>query len=141
MARSGRKQSQASKAPPERLILDSGAVVAWSRGAARVRALLMRALELGMDVRVPVAVLAEVLRGGPRDAPVHRVLKAAFVSATQERIGRLAGALLGRAGGTNVVDALVAAEAVSEQADVITGDVADLSSLLASHPEVTIIST
>ncbi len=141
MARSRRKGSQASKTPPARLILDSGAVIAWSRGAAGVRALLARAVELGMDVRVPVAVLAEVLRGGPRDAPVHRVLRAVTVSPTEERVGRLAGTLLGRTGGSNALGALVAAEALTAQADLVTSDVDDLAKLLTTHPEVTIIST
>ena len=92
MARSGR---QKRKTPPQRLILDSGAVIAWSRGEVRTRGLLMRALEIGADIRIPVAVLAETLRGGARDAPVHRVRNAVDVFPTDERMGRLAGTLLG----------------------------------------------
>ncbi len=59
----------------------------------RRRALLTRALELALDVRIPVAVPAETLRGGPRDAPIHRVRNAVDV------------------------DALVAAEAIIAAAD------------------------
>ena len=70
MARTRRRQAQV---PAQRLILDSGAVIAWSRGDVHARALLTRALELALDVRIPIAVLAETLRGGPRDAPIHRV--------------------------------------------------------------------
>ena len=95
--------------PPRRLILDSGAVISWARGEARPRALLARALELGVDVRIPVAVLAETLRGGPRDAPIHRVRNAVDVFPSDEGVGRLAGNLLGRTCGTNTGDALVAA--------------------------------
>ena len=72
MASSWREGRQAS----QRLILDSGAVIALARGDQRARAFLARVLELGEPVEVPVVVVAETIRGGPRDAPVHRVLKA-----------------------------------------------------------------
>ena len=92
-----------------------------------------------MDARIPVAVLAEVLRGGARDAPVHRVRNALDVFPTDERIGRLAGSLLGQAGGTNTVDAMVAAEAVIAEGDLLTGDPGDLQKLLAKSPRVRLI--
>lgn len=137
MARSTRGATQV---PPRRLILDSGAVIALSRGEPRPRALLRRALELGAETRVPVAVLVETLRGGRRDAPIHRVRNAVDVFPTDERIGRLAGSLLGHTGGTNTVDALVAAEAIVARADVLTGDSDDLRALLARYPGVRVIS-
>jgi predicted nucleic acid-binding protein len=115
-------------------------VISWARGEARPRALLARALELGVDIRIPVAVLAETLRGGPRDAPIHRVRNAVDVFPADEWIGRLAGILLGRTGGTNTVDALIAAEAVTAGADVLTGDANDLRKLLAGHPAVLVIA-
>ena len=136
MARTRRRRAQA---PAQRLILDSGAVIAWSRGDVRARALLTRALELALDIRIPVAVLAETLRGGPRDAPIHRVRNAVDVFPTEEPTARLAGALLGLTRGTNTVDALVAAEAIIAAADVLTSDAADLRALLADHPRVTVI--
>ncbi len=101
--------------------------------------MLIRALELPLDVRIPLAVLAETLRGGPRDAPIHRVRHAVDVFPTEEPTARLAGALLDRAGGTNTVDALVAAEAVIAAADVLTSDADDLRALLTGHPGVTVI--
>jgi predicted nucleic acid-binding protein len=128
------------KTPPARLILDSGAVFSLARGENRPRALLEAALELGVDIRIPVAVLAETLRGGTRDAPVHRVRNAVDVFPAGERIGRLAGALLGTTGGTNTVDALVAAEAVASEADVVTGDAEDLRRLLLKHPRIRVIA-
>ena len=134
-----RTQGRQAQVPPQRLILDSGAVIAWSRGDVRARAMLTRALELALDVRIPIAVLVETLRGGPRDAPIHRVRNAVDVFPTDERMARLAGALLGRTGGTNTVDALVAAEAVTATADVLTSDADDLRALLVDHPRVSII--
>jgi predicted nucleic acid-binding protein len=125
--------------PPRRLILDSGALVAWSRGDVRARAMLAHALALAVDLRIPVAVLAETLRGGPRDAPIHRVRNAVDVLPTEERTARLAGALLGRSRGTNTVDALVAAEAVTAGADILTSDPGDLRTLLADRPAITVV--
>jgi predicted nucleic acid-binding protein len=136
MARPRHRQAQV---PAQRLILDSGAVIAWSRGDVRARALLTRALELGVDVRIPVAVLAETLRGSARDAPIHRVRNAVDVFPTDERTGRLAGTLLGRTGRSNAVDALVAAEAVTVAADVLTTDADDLRALLVDQRRVTVI--
>jgi len=124
---------------PRCLILDSGAVIGWSRGDVRVRATLARALELGVDVRIPTAVLAETLRGGPRDAPIHRVRAAVDVFPQTEAIARAAGALLGRTKGKNTVDALVAAETIASGADVLTGDAGDLRALLAAHPNVSVL--
>ncbi len=132
---------QEEEVPPRCLILDSGAVIGWARGKARPRAILRRALELGVDVRIPVPVLAETLRGGPRDAPIHRVRNAVDVLPTTESAARLAGALLGRTGGNNTVDALVAAAAVESEGDVLTGDREDLTKLLAGFVRVVVLET
>jgi len=99
----------------------------------------MRALEMGADIRIPVAVLAETLRGGAPDAPVHRIRNAVDVFPTDERMGRLAGKLLGDAGRTNTVDAMVASEAVLAEADVLTADPDDLRPLLAGFPGIQVI--
>ena len=124
-------------AAPERLIIDSGPIINWSRGDARTRAVMRRAVELGCDMTVPVIVLAEVLRGGARDAPVHRVLKSVDVPSTPSMAGRVAGGLLGTTGGVNTADALVAAEAVLRPGcTLLTADPGDLAPLLVDHPEV-----
>ena len=134
MARARRTQKKA----PQRLILDSGAVIALSRGEPRVRAFVAQALELRAPVDVPVVVVAETLRGGPRDAAVHRVLKAVdSVPDATEKHGRTAAGLLGNAQSNATVDALVVAEAVlAGGAHVLTGDTEDLERLAAPHPEV-----
>lgn len=94
MASSRGKSVQA----PQHLILDSGAVIALARGDQRARAFLARALELGVPVEIPVVVIAETIRNGPRDAPVNRVVKAVgSVSEAREVHGRTAGRLLGAA--------------------------------------------
>jgi predicted nucleic acid-binding protein len=134
MASSRREGIQA----PQRLILDSGAVIALARGDQRARAFLARALELGAPVEIPVVVVAETVRSGPRDAPVNRVLKAVGqVPEAKEIHGRTAGRLLGTARSSGTVDALVVAHAVvGGGAQILTGDREDLERLAAPHTEV-----
>jgi predicted nucleic acid-binding protein len=134
MAGATRKRSQT----PQRLILDAGAVIALARGESRARAFVARALEIAAAVEIPVVVVAETIRGGPRDAPVHRVLKAVgVIPEAREVHGRIAGQLLGAARSDHTVDALVVAQAVEAGgAHILTGDPSDLGRLAASHPEV-----
>ena len=137
MARSCRRQVVA-----ERLVLDSGAVNALSRGEKRARAFLERALELNLGIEIPVVVVAETVRGKPRDAPVHRILKTiGHIPATRERHGRIAGRLLGTTRSSSTIDALVIAQAIEAGgARVLTGDPGDLKRLSSRHPEVSIES-
>jgi predicted nucleic acid-binding protein len=134
MAGTRRKDLQA----PQRLILDAGAVIALARGERKAKAFLARALELMAPVEIPVVVVAETIRGGPRDAPVNRVLKAVgSVPDAREIHGRTAGHLLGAARSAATIDALVVAQAVAGGgAQILTGDREDLERLAARHPEV-----
>lgn len=124
-----------------RLILDSGAVIGWSRGDREVRELLRLAVNRGVELLVPVVVLAETIRGGARGAPVHRVLKAVGTRPTSPDTGRSAGRLLAAAGGRNVADALVAAEAAAVPGSAVaTADPDDLRHLLRDRPDISVIS-
>lgn len=124
-----------------RMILDAGAVIGWSRGDVRVRALLREAVSRNVELRVPVVVLAETVRGGPRDAPVHRVLRSTGTAPTEASVGRRAGQLLGDTGGRNTADALVAAEALAVPGSIVlTSDPDDLGSLLAQTPGVAVVA-
>jgi predicted nucleic acid-binding protein len=67
------------------------------------------------------------------------VRDAVDVFPTDEPTARLAGAMLGRTRGANTVDALVAAEAVTAMANLLTSDEDDLRPLLAEHPNVSVI--
>lgn len=137
MARSRRRTRTT---PPQRLILDSGAVIALSRKDLRARAALAAAREAGVEVSIPSVVLAETVRGSAEDAPVNRVIKAVGeVISADERTGRSAGALLGAAASTSTVDALVVASAIELGGGVVlTGDPDDLAPLAGGHPEVVI---
>jgi predicted nucleic acid-binding protein len=76
----------------------------------------------GGDVATPASTLTEVLRGGPRDAPVHRVLRRITIASVTFELGRAAGELLGRtgmAGHRCALDALVAVVALAQQRPVV----------------------
>lgn len=135
MARS-RRQAQAP--PPQRLILDSGAVIALSRNDLRARATLTAAREAGVEMVIPSVVIAETVRGSTRDASVNRVIKAVGeVVVASEMTGRTAGALLGAARSASTVDALVIASAIEAGGGVVlTSDPGDLAPLADGHPEV-----
>lgn len=129
-------------APPQRLILDSGAVIALSRSDARARAALAAALEADAEVSIPAVVVAETVRGVAADATVNRIVKAVGeVDLVDEPVGRVAGRLLGEAGSSSTVDAIVVATAIEAGgAAVLTGDPDDLGALAAEHAEVVIES-
>lgn len=129
---------RSSTVPPQRLILDSGAIVSLARHEQRARAYLQRAFEVEASIEVPAVVIAETIRGGLKDAPVQRILNAiGQVAATTESHGQIAGALLGATRSSATIDALVVAHAVEGGgALVLTGDPDDLSRLAARHPEV-----
>jgi len=129
-----------TQAPPPRLILDSGAVIALSRNDQRARAALAAAWEAGAEVSIPSVVVAETVRGTAKDAAVNRIIKAAgVVNGAGEGIGRVAGALLGAARSSSTVDAVVVATAIESGGGVIlTGDPDDLDALASGHPEVVI---
>lgn len=134
MARSRRR-----KAPQaQRLILDSGAIIALARNDPRARAALTAAWEAGVEVATPAVVLAETVRGTAKDAPVNRVLKAVGeVIAADEQVGRSAGGLLGAARSRSTIDALVVASAVRVGGGVVlTGDPDDVTALATGHHEV-----
>jgi predicted nucleic acid-binding protein len=137
MARS-RRRTQAP--PPQRLILDSGAVIALSRDEQQARATLAAAWEVGVELAIPSVVVAETVRGSAKDASVNRVIKSVGeVTSADEDTGRIAGALLGSARSTSTIDALVVASAIEVGGGVVlTGDPDDLEPLASRHPEVVI---
>lgn len=131
------------------LVLDAEPLWALARPAAdrerhrRVRAALTSASRRGHPVRVPAAVLVEVLRGRGYDEPVDRVLTRGIlrVITTGSRTARTAGHLLAGigAGSELAVDALVVATAVRlGGGQVLTHDPGDLRALAAAHPNVVV---
>jgi predicted nucleic acid-binding protein len=124
----------------ERLILDSGAVIGWQRNDPNVWGYIAEAAKLGIAVVVPAVVVAECVRGGGRDASIHRLLAAARVPSVSKRVAVLAGYLLGRAGSSATIDALVAAEAIrGGPCMLLTSDAGDLAALVDGRPYIRIV--
>lgn len=124
-----------------RLILDTGAVLGFVRGDARVAAAFRTALDRGDEIVVPPVVVAQSIRGGPRDAPIHRLLHAVQVPFVGLRLARVAGELLGTAGMSDAADALVMAEALRGGPSVVlTSDPNDMARLAEGKRPVRVIS-
>jgi len=88
---------------------------------------------------VSAVTLAEVSRGGPRDAAVHRVLARIAVVPVTATIARRAGELLGITGLSGhrcAIDAVVAATALDLERPVVllSSDLDDMSRLV-EEPE------
>ncbi len=129
------------QAPASRLILDSGAIIAITRGKSRPLIEFTKMRRRYSLVTVPAVVVAEVIRGGPADAIVNRFLKTVDeIAAVSERTARRAGALLATAGRSDTVDALVVAEAaLGGSAVVMTGDPDDLKALAEGLGNVRVV--
>jgi predicted nucleic acid-binding protein len=133
------------------LILDCEALSALafatqrSVAARRARAILQVAYEEHALVRVPAPVLAEVYRGGDRDAPVDRVVNDRGIEVVDltRTMAKRAGALLSRArlGSAHAVDAFVIATALAFSSAVIaTHDPDDFRRLAAGQPTLRIFA-
>lgn len=113
------------------LVLDSGALVALERDERRMWVRLKAAQ---LDGEVPIThagVLAQVWRGGPRQARLAQALGGIDVRPLDESLGRGAGVLLGGAGLADVVDAAVVLLATDGD-EIVTSDLADLEQLAAA---------
>jgi hypothetical protein len=123
-----------------RLILDSGALIGWQRNDKNVWRYVAEAATHGASVVVPVVVIAECIRGGRKDAAIHRLLKAARIPFVGERTAIQAGYLLDEAGIDAVIDALVAAEAIrGGPCLLLTSDPSNLAALVGNRPYVRIV--
>jgi predicted nucleic acid-binding protein len=104
------------------LVLDSEGLSKLATGDPRVRAHQEVARTRGARVVVSAITLTEVLRGGPRDALVHRVLARIGRLPVTDELARRAGELLGAAGLSGhrcAIDAVVAATALISQRPVV----------------------
>lgn len=122
-------------APGGALVLDSEGLSKLAAGDARARAYLDVARARGARVVVSAITLTEALRGGPRDAPVHRALSRITVVPVTAAIARAAGELLGMTGLSGhrcAIDAVVAATALETQRPgvLLTGDPDDMNKLV-----------
>lgn len=122
------------------LVLDAGALIALERRDGRMLAL---ADELHRDRRtvfVPSGVVAQVWRDSARQHGVTRLIraKAVRVDPLTDEVAFALGALLGRTGASDVVDAHVAHLARRLRATVITSDPDGIAALDPTLPLITI---
>jgi hypothetical protein len=112
--------------------LDTGALIALERRDPFVDALIERAGAVPDAVlHVPAAVAAQAIRDLRRQARLARLLKSpqTRVVPLDARMAFVAGMLLGRRGGSDVVDASVVLCARIHGQGVVTSDPADLRRL------------
>lgn len=114
------------------LVLDAGALLAVERGDRQVLALLKGEL---IARRVPLThggVVGQAWRGGgARQALLSRCLSAVVVHPLDDVLGRRTGALLGRSGSSDVVDAALVLLARDDDM-LLTSDPGDLAALAAA---------
>ena len=116
------------------LVLHADGIVKLADGDPRARRHYEAARARESHVVTAASTIAEVLRGGPRDAKIHRVLNRVTVVPVDEALGRAAGELLGQAGLTGhrcTIDALLAAVALDQPRPVVllTSDPDDMARL------------
>jgi predicted nucleic acid-binding protein len=117
------------------LVLDSEGVSKLAAGDARTRAYLDSARARRAQVAASAITLTETLRGGPRDAAVHRVLSRVALVPVTAQIARRAGELLGATGLSGhrcAIDAVVAATALGLERPIVllTSDPDDMNRLV-----------
>src|SRR5262249_38347475 len=88
------------KARPRTGVLDAGALIAFERGDARMRALVREAVKTGTRVVIPAGVLGQVWHGAARQAPLPALVKGptTVVPALDQVLAEASGVLCGRAG-------------------------------------------
>ncbi len=141
MARRQQRRQLRPAALPDAVIMDAGAISGAAEGAARIRAELSLAEQLGVDVYVSSVTLTETLRGHRRDARVHAVLAGTDQQPVTPQLGRSAGELLGQTNRQDTVDAIVAVTAATlgSRVRLLTGDPDDLNAHTADMPNVTVV--
>ena len=110
------------------VVYDAGALVAAERNDRRLWADHRVRLEAGVVPVVPAPVVAQVSRS-PRQVQLRRLLRGCEVIALDELTAHAVGQLLGRSRTADIVDATVVTVAITEQAEIVTGDPDDISRL------------
>jgi hypothetical protein len=114
------------------VVLDAGALISADRGDRETVLRLRRVQQAGLGLRTNGVVIAQVWRDpSGRQANLARLLKSVDIRSVDERLGRGAGELMGRAGTRDAVDATVVAIAATGDR-ILTSDPKDLEELVAA---------
>jgi predicted nucleic acid-binding protein len=111
------------------VVFDAGALIAVERGTPLLRRYLLLADQGVLTVVTSSAVVAQVWRGGARQARLARLLRSDLVEEVwlDRETSRRIGALASSTGGIDVVDGHVALIAAERDAIVLTSDPHDLA--------------
>jgi hypothetical protein len=113
------------------LLLDAGAFIAAERGDRDMVVRVKSERLAGRTARTHGGVVAQIWRGGPRQARVARLLGLVEIVALDDPLGRATGLLLGINGTSDVVDAALVSMAQAGDI-VLTSDTDDLVALARS---------
>jgi predicted nucleic acid-binding protein len=111
------------------IVLDAGALIALERGDRGARAYVFLAAQGDAALTTSSAAVAQVWRGGARQARLSRLLASDLVRevALDKDASRRIGALAAAIGAADVVDGHVAILALERDAVVITSDPDDIA--------------
>ena len=115
-------------ARPAGVTLDAGALIAFERGDDRMRALVRLVHERDLSLVIPAGVLGQVWRDGSRQARLAILVGSSAISVEvlDAALAKAAGALCGRAGTADVIDATVVLAARARGTTIITSDPSDM---------------
>jgi hypothetical protein len=108
--------------------LDAGPLIAADRGDRRFWRFRDESVDWPSGVTIPAPVLAQVWRGA-HNANLVRALRGCQLEMLEPALAFAAGALCGRAGTSDAVDAIVVASAALRGDAIITTDPDDLRAL------------
>lgn len=124
------------------LVFDTGPLIGIEKRSSAMLAIIDGIGQGGIAVHVPVTVLAQAWRGGPRQAYLAKFLKSdcVHVEALTRPLALACGVLCGQSGSRDIVDASVIAIARNLKLPVLTGDEKDLTKLRALDPRTAIFT-
>lgn len=114
---------------------DAGALLAAERNDRRMWALHAGFLEEDVAPTVPAAVLAQVWRGGSKQASLSRLLALCQVEPMTEEQARAIGRLASRSRHKDVIDLAVVEGALRRKDAIVTSDPRDIQRILATTGE------
>ena len=113
-------------------VYDAGVLIAIDSSNRRMWARHHLALEEGRQLIVPAIVIGQAWRDSRRQVVLGRFLRTCEIEPTSAEAAKEAGLLCGKAGTSDVVDAVVVATALARQAIVLTSDPHDIAKLASA---------
>ncbi len=110
------------------VVYDAGALIAIDRRDRRALARHAARLDAGFSVSVPATVVAQVSRSA-QQVMLRRLLASVAVVPFDQSLAHEVGALVGRAGTSDIVDGSVVVLAQRTGAGIVTADVGDIRAL------------